>query len=112
MDNILKYKDFIGSVNFSAEDGLFFGKIEGIKSMVSFEGATVKELEADFKSAVNGYIDYCKRHGIDPKKSYSGKISITITPGEHSMIAAVAKSRGISVAAFVKDAINKELAYN
>ena len=33
MDNVLKYKDFIGTVNFSAEDGVFYGKIEGIKSM-------------------------------------------------------------------------------
>ena len=33
MDNILKYKDFICTVNFSAEGGVFYGKIEGIKSM-------------------------------------------------------------------------------
>ena len=45
MDNVLKYKDFIGTVNFSAEDGVFYGKIEGIKSMVSFEGETVHDLE-------------------------------------------------------------------
>jgi predicted HicB family RNase H-like nuclease len=49
MDNVLKYKDFIGTVNFSAEDGVFYGKIEGIKSMVSFEGETVHDLEEDFK---------------------------------------------------------------
>ena len=37
MDNILKYKGFIGTVNFSAEDSIFYGKIEGIKSLVSFD---------------------------------------------------------------------------
>ena len=112
MDNILQYKDFIGSVHFSAEDGVFYGKIEGIKSMVSFEGETVKELEEDFHNAVNDYINYCERHGIQSKKSYSGKLSITISPSEHSLIAAVAKNKGISVAAFVKNAITKELAYS
>ena len=30
MKDILHYKDFIGSVHFSAEDECFFGKIEGI----------------------------------------------------------------------------------
>lgn len=110
MDNILKYKDFIGSVNFSATDGVFFGKIEGIKSMVSFEGETVKELEQDFKNAVDDYIEYCKEHGIKPQKSYSGKLSITISPDEHSLIAKIAKTKGISVNAFVKNAINRELA--
>lgn len=110
MDNILKYKDFIGSVNFSTTDGVFFGKIEGIKSMVSFEGETVKELEQDFKNAVDDYIEYCKEHGIKPQKSYSGKLSITISPDEHSLIAKIAKTKGISVNAFVKNAINRELA--
>ena len=28
--NTLRYKGFIGSVNFSEEDSVFFGKIEGI----------------------------------------------------------------------------------
>ncbi|MBR4325136.1 MAG: type II toxin-antitoxin system HicB family antitoxin [Bacteroidales bacterium] len=110
MDNILKYKDFIGTVNFSAEDGVFYGKIEGIKSMVSFEGETVHDLEEDFKTAVDDYIEYCQRHNITPHKSYTGKITIKITPAEHSTIAAIAKNRGISVNAFVKNAISRELA--
>lgn len=110
MDNVLRYKDFIGTVNFSAEDGVFYGKIEGIKSMVSFEGETVQELEEDFKTAVDDYIEYCKRHNITPQKSYTGKISIQITPAEHSIIAAIAKTRGISVNAFVRNAISREIA--
>ena len=110
MDNVLRYKDFIGTVNFSAEDGVFYGKIEGIKSMVSFEGETVHDLEEDFKNAVDDYIEYCKRHEIAPQKSYSGKISIKITPAEHRIIAAAAKTKGISVNAFVRNAISRELA--
>lgn len=80
MDNSLKYKDFIGTVNFSTADGVFYGKIEGIKSMVSFEGKTVCDLEQDFKNAVDNYIEYYQRHQIAPHKSYTGEINITITP--------------------------------
>ncbi len=108
--DILKYKDFIGTVNFSAVDGVFYGKIEGIKSMVSFEGETVSDLEQDFKNAVDDYIEYCQRHQIAPHKSYTGKISIKITPEEHGLIAAIAKTKGISVPTFVKNAISRELA--
>lgn len=111
MDNILKYKDFIGSVNFCADDGVFYGKIEGIKSMVSLEGETVHDLEQDFHNAVDDYIYYCARHNIPPQKSYTGKISISITTAEHSLIASAAKNNGISVNAFVKNAITRELAF-
>lgn len=34
----MKYKNYIGSVSFSDEDNVFYGKIEGINSMVNFEG--------------------------------------------------------------------------
>jgi len=40
--NILEYKDFIGSVNYSDEDECFYGKIEGINDLVTFEGVLRK----------------------------------------------------------------------
>lgn len=46
--NTLRYKGFIGSVNFSEEDSVFFGKIEGINGMVNFEGQSVQELTEAF----------------------------------------------------------------
>lgn len=56
--NTLNYKGFIGSVNFSKEDGVFFGKIEGINGRVNFEGESVKELTKAFHKAVNDYLSY------------------------------------------------------
>lgn len=35
MNNMLKYKGFIGSVNYSADDHVFFEKIEGINDLVT-----------------------------------------------------------------------------
>jgi predicted HicB family RNase H-like nuclease len=42
------YKEFIGSVHYSTEDGVFFGKIEGIDDLISFEESSVKELKCAF----------------------------------------------------------------
>ena len=33
-ENILTYKGFIGSVHFSSDDAVFFGKIEGINDLL------------------------------------------------------------------------------
>ena len=51
--NTLKYNGFLGSVNFSEKDGVFFGKIEGIDGLVNFEGESVKELTESFHEAVD-----------------------------------------------------------
>lgn len=36
MKDKLKYKDFIGSVHYNDGDNVFYGKVEGIDSLVSF----------------------------------------------------------------------------
>lgn len=56
MKDILDYKGFIGSVNYSVEDKVFFGKIEGINDLVTFEGETKKELSKAFQYMVEEYI--------------------------------------------------------
>ena len=65
----LKYKDFIGSVHFSADDEVLFGKIEGINDLVTFEGATVSKLKKAFKEAVADYLEICQETGKQIFKS-------------------------------------------
>jgi len=52
----LSYKGFIGTVHFSTDDRVFFGKIEGIDDLATFEGTTVDELEEAFKYMVDKQI--------------------------------------------------------
>lgn len=108
--NTLKYKGYIGSVAFSEKDHIFFGKIEGIDGLVNFEGESVKELTDAFHEAVDDYIEYCKEEGIEPHKSYSGSLNIRISPEVHSKIAILAKQAGISINAFIKLAVEKQVA--
>lgn len=56
MESAMEYKGYIGSVEFSAEDGIFFGKVMGIRSLISYEGTDAKSLEEDFHGAVDDYL--------------------------------------------------------
>ena len=108
--NTLTYKGYIGTVNFSEKDGCFFGKIEGIDGLVNFEGESVSELVEAFHEAVDDYVAYCEMEGIEARKSYSGSLNIRISPETHSRIATLAKQAGISINAFIKDAIERKVA--
>ena len=59
-DNMLKYKDFYGSVEYSANDECFFGKIIGTADLVTFEGESVLMLKKAFNEAVEDYLALCK----------------------------------------------------
>jgi predicted HicB family RNase H-like nuclease len=109
MKDILSYKDFIGSVHFSSEDELFFGKIEGIDDLVTFEGETVKNIKKAFESAVNDYIELCKNENKTILKSYKGSFNVRINPKLHKLAVHSAIKEGISLNQFVEKAIEDEV---
>jgi len=112
MDNILKYNDFIATVKYSEEAEAFIGRIEGIDSVVSFEGQSVEELKSAFKEAVESYLDFCRRKGItETQKSYTGVFNVRINSSLHKRAVIMAKQRGKTLNAFVKDSIERSLEY-
>lgn len=63
MTDRLVYQDIIGSVHFSSEDETFYGKLEGVPDLVTFEGNTVSELKKSFEEAVIDYKELCIETG-------------------------------------------------
>ena len=66
-NTFMKYKGYIGSVEFSESDDLFYGKVQGIHSLISYEGTNAAELIADFHRAVDSYLELCKTKGTRPE---------------------------------------------
>ena len=112
MTDRLKYKDFIGSVHFSAEDEVFYGKIEGVNDLVTFEGNTVTSLKSAFKEAVLDYIEICKETGKEVFKSFKGSFNIRVNPELHSKAYEQALLEGKTLNQFVKEAIEQRIQQN
>ena len=108
-DNMLKYKDFYGSVEYSATDECFFGKIIGTTDLVTFEGESVDNLKKAFVEAIEDYFALCKEIGKEPQKSYKGSFNVRISPELHKEAAVIASRKGISLNAFVEKAIYDEV---
>ena len=64
----MQYKGYVGSVEFSEADGLFFGKVLGIRALISYEGTNAAELVADFHGAVDDYLSLCEAENSEPEK--------------------------------------------
>ncbi len=109
MADVLTYRGFVGSVRFSADDSVFHGKIEGIDDLVTFEGASVEELTAGFKEAVEDYLQLCKRTGKRVEKSYRGTFNVRVSPELHRKAARQSTLRGISLNQLVQQALEAEL---
>ena len=68
MNNTMQYKGYVGSVEFSEADGLFFGKVLGIRALISYEGTNAAELVADFHGAVTIICRCAKQKTANRKK--------------------------------------------
>ena len=81
MNNTMQYKGYVGSVEFSEADGLFFGKVLGIRALISYEGTSAAELVADFHGAVDDYLSLCEAENSEPEKAYTfTRVSIRTMP--------------------------------
>jgi len=107
MKNYLEYKDYIGTVNYSAEDTTFYGKVQGINDLVVFEGSSVVELKKGFKEAVIDYLETCKEIGKEPNKMYKGLFNVRISSNVHKEISHIAIRKGMKL----NDLVNKTLIY-
>ena len=109
MKDFLLYKDFIGSVHFNAEDEIFFGKIEGIDDLISFEGTSVVELKEAFEEAVEDYMILCEENGKKIEKTYKGSFNVRISPEIHKKAKKLATMKGISLNQFIQKAVEEEV---
>jgi len=109
MTDKLKYKEFIGSVHFSSEDEVFFGKLEGVNDLVTFEGATVTKLKKAFKEAVEDYLELCSETGKQVFRSFKGSFNVRLNPELHSRAYEKALLHDKTLNQFVKEAIEEKL---
>lgn len=105
----LKYKEYIGSVEYSEQDKILYGKVLGIRGLISYEGQTIDELEKDFTVGIEHYLSVCKEENIKPQKSYTGAFNVRIPSDMHGLAVLKAKEMGINLNTFVKSAIEDKL---
>ena len=110
MKNTMVYKGYIGSVEFSEEDGLFFGKVQGIRSLISYEGESAAELVSDFHGAVDDYLSFCEESGTQPEVPYKGSLNVRLGQDLHRRAAVYAISQAQSLNSFIEEAVREKLA--
>ena len=110
MKNTMEYKGYVGSIEFSESDGVFFGKVQGIRSLISYEGTNASELIADFHGAVDDYLALCKEEGHEPEAAYKGSLNVRLGGELHKRAAIYAISQQQSLNSFIEEAVRDKLA--
>jgi len=106
MSDILEYKGYRGSVEYSADDRVFHGKVLGIRSYITYEGADANKIEKDFRDSVDFYLDVCEKQGRKPEKEYTGTFQVRVSPETHRKLVQIAEESGKKLNTVVSEALD------
>ena len=109
MANTIEYKGYISTLEYSSDDKCFFGKLEMIDDLVTFEAISAKELEKNFHQAVDEYLETCKQLNREPEKVYKGVFNVRIDPKLHKSLYKNALKSGLSLNSYIQKALEREV---
>lgn len=107
MKDTMEYNGYFGSVHYNDGDKVFYGKLEFIRALVSYEGTDVVSLRMAFEEAVDDYLEFCKETGKQPEKPFKGSFNLRLDPELHKRLVSSAMNEGKTLNAFVKDVLEK-----
>ena len=107
MTDMMSYKGYFGSVHYDDADRIFYGKMEFIRALVSYEGTDAVSLRSAFEEAVDDYLEICRKKGTEPEKPFKGSFNVRVGQNVHRRLAIAAAKQGVSLNRYITDLLSK-----
>ena len=85
----------------------FAGEILGLSGGADFYGKNPKELRAEFRRSLQVFLEVCAEKGIAPRRHFSGKFNLRISPELHEKLAIAAEAEGKSINTLAHEALQE-----
>lgn len=103
--SIMTIDGYTARITYDAELDQFRGEILGLNGGADFYGKTPAELRREFRKSLAVYLEVCHEKGINPRRQFSGRFNLRISPELHQRLATIADASGESLNALVEDAL-------
>lgn len=105
--NIMMLDGYQAKIEYDAEMDLFRGEILGLNGGADFYGRDPAELREEFRKSLTVFLEVCREKGIEPRRHYSGKFNLRISPELHEQLAIVAQAQGKSINSLAQEALQR-----
>jgi predicted HicB family RNase H-like nuclease len=107
---MMRYKGYIGKVEYDDESEVFHGEVLDTRDVITFQGRSVAELKTAFRESIDDYLAFCKERGEVPEKPFSGQFITRIPPELHRQVSLVAGVSGKSLNVWVAEQLQAAVA--
>ena len=109
MINTMKVKGYHAVIKYDPEIEMFRGEFLNLNGGADFYADNIPELKKEAAKSLTLFLEACKKRGIKPKKSYSGKFNIRVPSNLHADIVAKASVEGKSLNQWVVDTLDNAI---
>ena len=106
---MIEYKGYIGTFEFESEIDSFHGTVINTNDVITFYGASVKELREEMQKSVEEYLAFCQEQGRTPEPPCSGKLAFQTSPELHRRLALEAARRRVGIDTYIQEILEKAL---
>ena len=107
--NLMSVDGYYARIEYNSDTDLFRGEILGLSGGADFYGANPDELRREFKKSLDVFLEVCKEQGIEPRRQFSGKFNLRISPELHEQLAMAAEAQGKSLNALAQETLQKSV---
>jgi len=86
---------------------MFRGEFIGLNGGADFYASDVAGLHREGELSLTTFIDECSKRGIEPRKSFSGKFVVRVSPEIHQAATLAAAASGESLNQWIASAIQE-----
>jgi predicted HicB family RNase H-like nuclease len=97
----VKYKGYTAVLKADEEQGILFGRVIGLRDVITFQAETVSQAIKEFHISVDTYLELCRSRQQSPEKPYSGNFMVRVNPELHRQIAILAQEKSVSINSLV-----------
>jgi predicted HicB family RNase H-like nuclease len=104
----MKYKGYTGVVELEEGSDVLFGRVIGLRDVITFQGESVAEVTQAFHDSVDDYLEFCAERGESPEKTYSGQFVLRLDRKLHRDLAVFAERLGVSLNTLIEGMLRGE----
>ncbi|MFA7506467.1 MAG: type II toxin-antitoxin system HicB family antitoxin [Burkholderiaceae bacterium] len=107
--SLMNVDGYQAKIEYDPELDMFRGEILGLNGGADFYGKNPKELRAEFRKSLRIFLDVCAEKGLEPRRQFSGRFNLRISPELHERLAIRAQTEGKSINLIAQEALKERL---
>ncbi len=97
MNNVIEIDGEKAVIAFDPELQMLRGEFVGLNGGADFYAENVHDLLEEGRKSLAVYLEICREKGIEPRRKFSGKFNIRLTPDDHAAAVIAAAAAGKSL---------------